>query len=144
MALKGRIKRTLLRGVTLCSPVVLAACYGMEIDDGADYGGDVGVADTGSRAFGLRKAGRVVDGATKRGVRGMAVSCLSNGTTIDSDWTDRNGKFSLRYRAERDCDTLRIDDIDGDLNGAYTAQRIDAAQGPDGRDLLVELERSEG
>jgi hypothetical protein len=92
------LSRALLKLMTLCFPVVIAACYGP--------------------AYRYSKDGKVIDKETHLGIAGIKVDCvLADGTVQDSTTTSPDGSFSLSYDIA--CSSLAASDVDGELNGKY-------------------------
>lgn len=111
------LSRWLLRGLTAAVPVVIAACYGM--------------------AYRYSRAGKVVDATTSSGIAGLRVTCVKGGaeTTVR---TGDDGSFTVR--APGPCDELRIEDGDGDQNGAYAAKTLPYPPGDD--EIRVVLDKA--
>jgi hypothetical protein len=86
-----RVSRLLLGIVTTAVPVVIAACYGM--------------------AYTFSQRGHVIDKASKAGVAGLRVDCLSSSKNVsDTTLTSSTGAFELYASGQSACQTVAVTD----------------------------------
>ncbi len=119
--LAGWIAKPVLWLLTSAIPVFIAACYGAYYDES-------------------RAAGKVVDKETGEGIADILVSCLSpGGSVIDQTYTlAGDGAFEIWYQDLDPCETLRFEDVDGEVNGEF--QVLELPFDPEAGELTVELE----
>lgn len=113
------LSRALLKLMTVCFPVFIAACYGP--------------------AYKYGKDGKVIDKETHLGVAAIRVSCLlADGTVQDATDSSSDGSFYLNYDAP--CATITAEDRDGELNGKYKPASLPASEQSSTVTILLEKE----
>lgn len=100
-------------------PIVIAACYGMP--------------------YRFAKDGKVVDAQTKKGIAYIDISCVKDDRTVSSFNSWEDGHFVLQY--DKPCDSLLIEDIDGEENGGVYKTKSVAYDPIDDEPIIIELER---
>lgn len=110
--------------MTAVSPVFLAACYGpqyMPDYDYSPYPEDLLVEDSAAQV--VRK-GRVIDAATKQGINGIRVGCVTTAVDKPFVFTLEDGSFELPLPDEGLCTAFAFDDVDGALTGGKYVSQI--------------------
>ncbi|MFH1808758.1 MAG: hypothetical protein ABIJ09_08430 [Pseudomonadota bacterium] len=116
------LKKFALWFLTGFIPVVIAACYGMPYD---------------YRSARFVKPGRVLDIQSKAGIPGIQVLCTTPTGDIQSfAYSDEEGQFVLGY--DRPCQTVLVEDIDGEENGGQYAT-AEVPFEPGDEDQVIEL-----
>ena len=85
------IHRLCLWVLGLIMPVFIAACYGMP--------------------YGFTKTGRVLDRNTRKGISGLQVICVDQGSEYNYDYSSVDGSFMLPY--DYPCDEVKVVDVVG-------------------------------
>ncbi len=96
------IHRLCLWVLGLIMPVFIAACYGMP--------------------YGFTKTGRVLDRNTRKGISGLQVICVDQGSEYNYDYSSVDGSFMLPY--DYPCDEVKVVDVDGPDNGQYHEKSV--------------------
>ncbi len=146
------IARPLLWILTSAVPVFISACYGV-VNEIGPY----------AREKEISLRGRVVDAFSGEGIGGIKVSCLAGDTgeeeldtdtPSDSDAGDSlndgmidetytlhgDGFFEIWHPENSPCESLVVEDVDGEDNGGYYESRELSTDVSD-EDIVVELER---
>jgi GMP synthase-like glutamine amidotransferase len=110
------MSRKALWVVTAVSPVVIAACYGME--------------------YMFSRHGVVVDRSTGAGIAGIKVTCRSSTYGDTVDYSTNSGQFWLEN--DDACSAVAFEDVDGALNGSYQSRTVAVSEVED--DGIVELD----
>lgn len=110
------MSRKALWVVTAVSPVVIAACYGME--------------------YMFSRHGVVVDRSTGVGIDGIKVTCRSATYGDTSGYSSYSGQFWLEN--DEPCDAVVFEDVDGAANGSYQFRSVPLSEVED--DGIVELD----
>lgn len=104
------IRRLLLWVLTTAIPVFIAACYGVAYNF-------------------ARATGRVTDALTGDGIGGIELSCMNDGEVQSTAYTAADGSFILEYDDAMPCDTILVEDVDGDANGTYAPASVPMQDG---------------
>ena len=100
--MKKSIHRFSLWVLGLIMPVFIAACYGMP--------------------YGFTKTGRVLDRNTRKGISGLKVICVQQGSEWNYDYSGHDGFFTISH--DGGCDEVKVMDVDGEDNGLYQENSV--------------------